>query len=93
MKKILLVTAIIAAIAATAFSQSKTVQCTAITKKGVQCKLHTSSENGLCHLHGGTAVKASAATTQCTAICKSTGAQCKHRTSNSNGKCFVHAAK
>jgi len=91
MKKVILISALLAASFA-GYSQTKTTQCTAITKKGAQCKLHTSSENGLCHLHGGTAVKASAATTQCSATTKS-GQQCKHRTSAANGKCFVHTTK
>lgn len=35
----------------TAQTKAKTVQCKAITKKGVQCKRMTSNANGLCYQH------------------------------------------
>jgi hypothetical protein len=93
MKKIILLIAMFFSFYLMVFADPNP-QCQALTKKGVQCKLHTTSVNGLCHLHGGTAVKAGTAnTTQCTAICKSTGQQCKHRTSNQSGLCFVHTQK
>lgn len=91
MKKVLLFAALISASFAV---NAQSPQCTAITKKGVQCKLHTTSANGLCHVHGGTSTAAKSGTgAQCSAIAKSSGQQCKHRTTSTSGLCFVHAKK
>ena len=68
-------------------------QCTAMTKKNVQCKNNGNKHTGLCYLHDPTYVKKSDnKTTICLGFTKS-GNKCKLKTKNGSGYCHHHLSQ
>ena len=92
MKKIKLSVAALL-IAGASFAQTnKSTQCTALTKKDVQCKNSTKQGN-LCYLHNPNYVKRNNnKTVICNGITKS-GNKCKNKTKNNNNLCHLHNKK
>ena len=89
MKKIKLSVAALL-IAGTSFAQT---QCTALTKKSVQCK-NTVKSGELCYLHNPNYVKPDdrCVTVVCSAFTKQ-NQKCKAKTKNCDGLCRHHAKK
>ena len=75
-------------ITGTSFAQTTSTQCTATTKKNVQCKNITTQGN-LCYLHNPNYKKNNNKTVICSGFTKS-GNKCKNRTKNGSGKCHLH---
>ena len=92
MKKIKLSVAALL-IASTSFAQTtESTQCTATTKKNVQCK-NVVKNGDLCYLHNPNYVKK---TNTKSVVCSGTtkaGNNCKNKTKNSNGYCHLHTTK
>jgi hypothetical protein len=75
------------------FALNNDKQCTALTKKNVQCKNTTKDEGGKCYLHNPNYVKKkvdNTLSTQCNGTSESTNKQCKRKTKHSSGFCHNH---
>ena len=92
MKKIKLSVAALL-IAGVSFAQTNnSTQCTALTKKEVQCKNKT-TQGKLCYLHNPNYIKTSdKKAVTCNGITKS-GNKCKNKTKNNNNLCHLHNKK
>ena len=93
MKKIKLSVAALL-IAGTSFAQTtEAIQCTAKTKKNLQCKNLTRDKSNLCGIHNPDYVcKADLITVICSGTTKSNN-KCKRKTKNASGLCYNHQPK
>ena len=90
MKKIKLSVAALL-IASASFAQS--TQCTATTKKNLQCKNVTKDVSQLCGVHNPDYVcKSDVLTVICSGTTKA-GNNCKRKTKNASGLCYNHEVK
>ena len=78
-------------IASASFAQTtETNQCTALTKKEVQCKNNTKNVSLLCGVHDPNHVsKSDLVTVVCSGTTKA-GQKCKSKTKNASGLCYNH---
>ena len=75
------------------FGQTTSTQCTATTKKNVQCKNKANNKSKLCYLHNPNYVKKdNSATVVCSGTTKSNN-KCKNKTKNTSGLCHLHVKK
>ena len=65
-------------------------QCTATTKKNVQCKNNVKGNGKLCYLHNPNYVKNDSKSVQCKGTSESTNSQCRRKTKHSSGLCHSH---
>jgi hypothetical protein len=74
------------------FGQTTSKQCTATTKKNVQCK-NVVKKGDLCYLHDPFYVKKTKTTTKVCSGTTKNNKKCKNKTKNKSGLCHFHNKK